>query len=479
MTTPNFKPRTIFCHDNLEVMRGMNTGCIDLVYLDPPFNTKKTFTAPIGSAASGASFRDIFYEEDLKDEWVASIKATNASLYELLDFAKKAGGSNTYNYCYLAYMAIRLIEIQRILKRTGSVYLHCDDTMSHYLKVAMDCIFGEKQFRNEIIWQRTRNCKRSKNRFPRNNDTILLYSGGNNATYHQAYKPLSEGGLAPYSHVDANGDRYRLVPVCAPGGGGYQYDLGMGEIPSKNGYRMPKETALRWLEEGILVVRKGRVPCRIRYLSDSKGAQVSTTWTDIGMVQGQAKESTGYPTQKPLALLERIIKASTNAGDTVLDPFCGCATACVAAEMLGRNWVGIDVSQMAFELVQMRIAREVPEDLFRGRPNFETEPPKRSEGDDMQTAFVYIMKHELMPEGTYKVGVSVDPETRSKQVSGQIPGNCEVIFQYETPYFLEIEKYIHQVAFPEGRQLEWVKGDPEDIKTAILEWTPLLLANYV
>ena len=158
----NIQNRTIFCHDNLEILQGINSSCVDLIYLDPPFNTNKKFSAPIGSSAEGADFPDIFREKDVKDEWLQSIKEDYDGLYQFLDGVKNLSNIVSdrknkhylYNYCYLAYMAIRLIECHRILKDTGSIYLHCDPTMSHYLKILLDIIFGEKNFRNEIVWEK-------------------------------------------------------------------------------------------------------------------------------------------------------------------------------------------------------------------------------------------------------------------------------------------------------------------------------------
>ena len=148
----NIKNRTILCRDNLEILRGINSNCIDLIYLDPPFNKNKTFTAPIGTSAEGAEFKDIFEEKDVKDEWLRAIEIKHPKIYSLIDGVRSV--SNKYNWRYLSYMAIRLIECHRVLKVTGSLYLHCDPTMSHYLKLLMDCIFEEKNFRNEIIWKR-------------------------------------------------------------------------------------------------------------------------------------------------------------------------------------------------------------------------------------------------------------------------------------------------------------------------------------
>ena len=186
----NVENRTIFCDDNLEVMQGINSDCIDLIYLDPPFNKNKEFTAPIGSSAEGASFKDIFREDDLKDEWVQTLQENEPELFHYLNGIKGVG--KPYNFAYLAYMAIRLIECHRILKSTGSIYLHCDPVMSHYLKTTMDCIFGEEYFRNEIIW-----CYSGggipKHDFPRKHDIILRYTKANEYKYNPIYRPYSPG----------------------------------------------------------------------------------------------------------------------------------------------------------------------------------------------------------------------------------------------------------------------------------------------
>ena len=174
----NISNRSIFCRDNLEIMQGINSDCIDLIYLDPPFNKNKKFTAPIGSNAEGAGFSDIFREEDVKDEWVQTIKEDHDELYNFLNGIRHIG--NNYNYCYLCYMAIRLIEMHRILKDTGSIYLHCDQTMSYYLKLLVDCIFGEKNFKNEIVWKRATSEQKGSQfgyrKWGVNTDSIFMYT---------------------------------------------------------------------------------------------------------------------------------------------------------------------------------------------------------------------------------------------------------------------------------------------------------------
>ena len=291
----NVKNRTIFCRDNLEVLRGINSGTVDLIYLDPPFNKNKTFTAPIGTTAEGASFKDIFREEDVKDGWLGLIEENHPKIYALINGVRQF--STKYNWCYLSYMAIRLIECHRILKESGSLYLHCDPTMSHYLKLLMDCIFDESNFRNEIVWAYTGPGSPKMKQFNRKHDIILWYCKGKKWTF--------------------NGDDVRL--------------------PYKDPNQRPRrafDTGGHFTKESIEKMRtRGKIP--------------ETWWSDIALAVRSKKERTGYPTQKPLKLLERIIKASTNEGDVVLDPFCGCATTCVAAEKLNRNWIGIDISKKA------------------------------------------------------------------------------------------------------------------------------------
>lgn len=212
----NVPNRTIFCKDNLDVLLGINSNCIDLIYLDPPFNKNKKFTAPIGSSAEGAEFSDIFREEDVKAEWLVAIREDQPELYHYLNGIKGVG--NPYNFAYLAYMAIRLIECHRILKETGSIYLHCDPTMSHYLKSLMDCILGEKNFRNEIVWQR-QSGHSDGGQFGRVADYILFY--GNVINHDSVRIPLSDEQVKKYSYQDALG-RYVADNISAKGlsGGG-------------------------------------------------------------------------------------------------------------------------------------------------------------------------------------------------------------------------------------------------------------------
>ena len=211
MATCNVPNRTIFCKDNIEVLPGINTESVDLVYLDPPFNKNKVFTAPIGTTAEGASFTDIFREEDVKQEWVTSIKEDHDEMYSFLDGIKNIG--NKYNFCYLAYMAIRLIECHRVLKDTGSLYLHCDQTMSHHLKILLDCIFGERNFINEIVWNYgTPSGGRAAGTKPvKTHDYLLVFAKHyGKHLYNRQYTDYSEEYVKDwFRHTDEAGRKYR------------------------------------------------------------------------------------------------------------------------------------------------------------------------------------------------------------------------------------------------------------------------------
>ncbi len=412
----NILNKTIFCRDNIDVLRGINSECIDLIYLDPPFNTKKEFIAPIGTSAEGASFKDIFTYEDLKEEWLEEIKEDHPRIHILLSAVNQLEGKKSYNYCYLAYMAIRLIECHRVIKETGSLYLHCDPTMSHYLKLLMDCIFGEKSFRNEIIWH-YHTSGNTKNWYVKNSDTLLFY-----AKSKESFFALPKE------------KRYTKSKSRTEG----QHNLG----------HATKE-----------------------FFKDDQGiyqhVNMDNVW-DIPYINSQSKERCGYPTQKPLALLDRIIKASSKEGDIVLDPFCGCATTCVAAEMANRKWIGVDISIKAYELVKQRMVKEievlwvdVDKDI-----NFLTSAPKRTDHSKVEKdmKFIYIISNEKYAN-EYKVGITNNPKARLKQYQiGDPDRGFKLEYELATPYYRNIEKHIHETF---ENKHEWVSGKLEDIKKEI------------
>ena len=322
MSKPNFASKTVWAGDNLDIMRGMNSECIDLIYLDPPFNSKADYAAPVGSAAAGAAFKDTWTLTDIDVEWINLIEQKHPALHRILLAAMTKSDKS-----YLAYMAARLLEMRRILKPSGSIWLHCDPTMSHYLKLVMDAIFGRKNFRNEVIWayEKWTNAARF---FQKNHDTLLFYSITGKYIFNKLYGDRTER-------------QQRLLDA------GYNLGSSGGHLIARvydKDNPAVKEKIPLWEAEGRAVY----------HVKPSEGKALNDIW-QISILNGQSKERTGYPTQKPLALLEQIIKACTNEGDMVLDPFCGCATTLVSADAHEREWAGIDISPKAGELVKTRL----------------------------------------------------------------------------------------------------------------------------
>ena len=404
MAAPNFADKTIWTGDNLDILRGMNSECVELIYLDPPFNSNKTYAAPVGSKAAGAAFKDTWHLSDLDVAWMGLIADERPAVANLLHTARLTHGKGMQSY--LTMMAVRLLEMRRVLKDTGSIYLHCDPTASHYLKLLMDAVFGAGNFRNEITWQRTPAHTDSRT-FGNVSDTILFYGTApiNGDAVRVPLKP--EYVKSHYSQRDERGV-YRTDNLTGPG-------LSQGESgqvwhdydPSTIGrcWSVPlKGKYAHWIEENIIpgytslasvlarldaldkadmliYARHSKVPQLKRYLDANAGQIPSDNWYDIPPVNSQAKERIGYPTQKPLVLLERIIQASSNEGDTVLDPFCGCATACVAADRLGRKWIGIDISPRAAELVNLRLQQAMGSLFHHGYVTARTDIPRRTDID--------------------------------------------------------------------------------------------------
>ena len=343
---PNWKNRTIITGDNLFVLRGLNTAAADLVYLDPPFNSKKEWNAPIGSQAAGAAFRDTWTLDDIDQQWHEQIRAKHPGLHDVILAAQAAGGDTTM--AYLIMMAPRLLEIRRVLKPTGSLFLHCDPTESHGLKMMLDTIFGRAQFRNEIAWCYPPGGKAPKRGFHRKHDIILYYADKDAGDWNPQFTEMTEAARNKFHKIDDGGRRYKEYP------GGRQY------------------------------------------LDETPGRPVPDWWIDLpslGQVTN-APERTGYPTQKPVALLERIIRAASNEGDIVLDPFAGCATTAIAAERLGRQWAGIDISPQAAELIRYRLDKELG--LAGSLAIHRTDIPRRTDQGRLPAPATY--KNELYGE---------------------------------------------------------------------------------
>ena len=377
----NVKNRTVFSNDNLPVLRGIDTESVDLIYLDPPFNSNRNYAAPIGSDAAGAAFKDTWTLSDVDNAWHGEIADREPALYQAIHAAELTHGKGMKSY--LIMMAVRLLEMKRVLKKTGSIYLHCDPTASHYLKGLLDAVFGKDNFRNEIVWQRTNTHSLGK-QFGRVHDTILFYSKSKQKIWNdvyiehdpeylkKAYRHQDERGFFQVGDLTAgsvtekgeSGQPWRGIDPSLVGRNWSTPQKSAwpeGVKPPDNYEKLSVHEKLEALDAAGLIYwpPKGRVPRFKRYLSTSQGRRVHDVITDINPVASKSKERVGYPTQKPIALLERIIKASSNQGDLVLDPFCGCATTCVAAERLQRHWIGIDLSPRAVDLVRVRLENEI------------------------------------------------------------------------------------------------------------------------
>ena len=365
----NFANRTIWTGDNLPIMRGMNSGSVDLIYLDPPFNSKANYAAPIGSKAAGAEFKDTWTLNDVDVEWIDLFEQRHPRLWRMVQAAMTDSDK-----AYLTYMAVRLLEMRRLLKDTGSIYLHCDPTMSHYLKLVMDAVFGRANFRNEIVWKRStvKGTRGARKTFGVINDNILVYS---KTSKHKIKIPMAIPDVLPKFKFSDERGRYRAVTQLMGDGALHanpKYEW--RGINPEHGWRVSKVNLEKLaLEDRIHFNSTGR-PYRKQYEDEYEGVAVGSLWIDVPIAN--KKERTGYPTQKPLKLLDRIIKASSNPGDVVFDPFCGCATTLVAADRLERRWVGVDISDKAAALVVQRM--EADQGLWRDVTH-RTDIPRRTD----------------------------------------------------------------------------------------------------
>ena len=402
MTAPNFASGTIWTGDNLHIMRGINDDCVDLIYLDPPFNSQRNFEAPIGSQAAGAAFRDAWTLDDVDVCEHGELAERSPAAYSVIEAARQAHGKSMQ--AYLIMMAVRLMEMRRILKPDGSIWLHCDDAASHWLRALMDGLFGRAAFRNAVIWKRIGNHNDS-GRFGRTADHLLFYGG--DIRREATRVPLSADNVrSKYRGQDDRG-RFRKGDLTGPGtrdgeaGEAWRNwnptDIGRHwSVPKTGAYAawvdanlipgyLAEDGVLARLDmldgAGLIVFTEQGTPELKRYLHANPGQVPPDVWTDIPPVNSQSNERTGYPTQKPLALLDRILKASSDPGDMVLDPFCGCATTLVAADRLSRHWAGIDLSPLAIRLVTDRIGRDRRGGLFGGPTALDSAPVRTDLGD--------------------------------------------------------------------------------------------------
>ena len=412
MGVPNFANRTIWTGDNLDILRGLNSECVDLIYLDPPFNSNKNYSAPVGSKAAGAAFKDTWTLSDLDVAWMGIIADKQPAMYQVLQAAGLTHGKGMQSY--LCMMGVRLVEMRRVLKPTGSVYLHCDPTASHYLKLLMDAVFGSGVFLNEMTWKRSSahsDTRQGMRRAGKIRDIVLVYTKSDNYVWNPQFTLYTDDYLeAEYRHVAPDDRRYKETDVtAAKPGGDTEYDWHVKrpvdketrwmadltdeftaprpkwEYKAVNPYQgrywgYSKSNLASLWNEGKLIHRETGMPRLMQFADDMPGVPLQDLWDDIPPASG--KERLGYPTQKPLALLDRIVKASSNDGDVVLDPFCGCATALIAAEKLERQWLGVDLSPKAVELVHDRLKREVSiGPIYHSLVTARTDIPRRTDLD--------------------------------------------------------------------------------------------------
>ena len=359
----------LYYGDNLEILRNLEyfaDVCVDLIYLDPPFNSNRNYNV-LFKAESGAdseaqitAFEDTWHwgeiaEDTYRDLITDAPEKVSTAIEALLNLIDR-----NQMMAYLVMMTARLVELHRVLKPTGSLYLHCDPTASHYLKIVLDTIFGFENFRNEIVWKRT-SAHNDAKRFGKIHDVLFYYSKDVKKVYFEpVYVAYSEEYLRSEFKQDEDGRWYKLEDLTAPyrGGGGGRFEF-HGRLPGPTRMWSKNEQAMEQLwKEGLIQTGKDETPL-LRglktYLDDKKGMPVQDWWDDILRVGNTAKERLGYPTQKPVALLERIIRASSNEGAVVLDPFCGCGTAIAAAHKLGRKWIGIDITHLSIALQKYRL----------------------------------------------------------------------------------------------------------------------------
>ncbi|MCP5379488.1 MAG: restriction endonuclease [Novosphingobium sp.] len=407
---------TLYYGDNLHVLREhVRDGSVDLIYLDPPFNSNANynilFKSPEGqdSDAQIEAFEDTWHWNDTAETAFDEVmKSGNTAAFELLRAMRAFLGENDM-MAYLAMMAVRLIELHRVLKPTGSLYLHCDPTASHYLKLLLDGVFGARQFRNEIVWERTNAHNMKTAAFTRSNDVIFFYTKSDHYSFNTIYTDYGPEQMKRFK-ADENGRLYKAENLTfSSANKNRQFEWRGTRPPENRSWGASLEQLEQWWAEGrILKKRDGspRMDGLKIYLDETKGKPVGTNWTDINRVGNTSGERLGYPTQKPLALLERIIAASSNEGDVVLDPFCGCGTAVHAAQKLGRQWIGIDVTHLAISLIEKRMKDAFPGISFtvEGRPQDLAAAMDLAERDKYQFQWWAVSLVDALPFGGKKKG---------------------------------------------------------------------------
>ena len=463
----HFLNRNLFICDNLHLLRNLDNESVDLVCTDPPFAKNQTFKGkirpplkdteiaaekqllsdwgirsrndaetagilwPYDQKYNDAWFKDIWrYKKVVHEDWINQIADDWKAVSHILEAALKCKGENMA--AYLTYMAVRIIEINRVLKPTGTFFLHCDHTASHYLKAVIDAVFGAKQFRNEIVWQRAggraKGSQHDPKSFGNDCDSILFYGKSDEAKFNGCYRQLSDEELhKKFPERDHRGRYNTTTPLFNQPSMNERpnlcYEYNGVENPHPSGWRVSKEKLKEMDKRGEIIWRDGKTPLRKSYLEDYKGKPIGNLWSDIQNLIGE-EEKTGYPTQKPVVLAERIILAATDEGDVVLDPFAGCAYVPVAAERNRRQWIACDISIRALTVLRRQFAKfaysvdgKTSDSQLEGLSIVQTftrspkDLPKRTDKDPKQTP-----KIKPMPKREYKVPSSDIPEDEMKRI---------------------------------------------------------------
>ena len=412
----NWRNRTLFHGDNLAFLRAMNSESVDLIATDPPFNKGKDFHATPDSLAAGAKFQDRWsWERDVHEEWTDQITDDHPSLMEAIESARYAHSDGMG--AYMCFMAVRLLAMHRVLKSTGSIYLHCDPTASHYLKAVMDAIFGWRNFRNEVVWAYNIGGRVSKRAYGRRHDTILFYSRTEAHIFNwdKVLIPWDEKGKAKFRYQDEEGRRYRLI----------------GRFLKNSPIKGHRDISQKWEQTHPELVQ--------RYYMKAGKSQVD--FWNISPINQVSPERVGFPTQKPLALYERIIKASSNEGDIVLDPFAGCVTTLVAAESLRRQWVGVDIWEGAHKLVVERMKTQSW--MSAGDVTFTDQLPERTDDGETSAPFLRVKVRVKEPEGPRWTRVEM-----YEHLLDQNGANCQGCDRgFDDPRYLELD---HNVPRSDG-----------------------------
>lgn len=385
----------LFYGDNLDVLRlHVPDECVDLVYLDPPFNSNASYSVLFGhadgtqSAAQIKAFEDTWSWDQAAAQAFQEVVVQGGDVANALAAFETLLGPSTM-LAYLSMMAPRLVELRRVLKPTGSLYLHCDPTASHYLKLLLDAVFGPGGFRNEVVWKRT-SAHNDAKRFGRIHDVLLYYvKDPKQAYFERQFTPYDQAYIEAEWRQDEEGRWFKLENLTAPlRGTKGQFDF-HGRTPGANRmWRFNQEGMEKLWDEGRVKTDKDGVPLRrghIIYLDDMPGVPLQDIWDDILRIGNTAKERLGYPTQKPLALLNRIIESSCPEDGVVLDPFCGCGTTIAAAQKLNRQWVGIDLTYLAISLIKSRLTEMGSDDYtVIGEPTTADDAANLAESDPYQ-----------------------------------------------------------------------------------------------